>query len=148
MALNIQDFDLLAFSKMAEIHFGVGAVMAKLNGYAFFMHQNDFKRISESMTADFSFYKPIKGQEIAGDSGGFHHNITLNGVLVAQPLNALDPFKYMLMNREPLVLSTLTFDYDVLMMNISLGKEKFGLIGDHRVQSYTISLKRIYGAKL
>lgn len=147
MAVHIPDFNLSAFAGLASSVFADnnGAVMGKLDDFAFFMHKNDFKQIQESMTADFSSYKPIKGQELLGDSGGFSHNITLNGVLVAEPIEGLNPLKFMLMERKPLQFTTLTFDYDVVMVSYSPTKQSFGLIGDHRVESYNIVLKRIYG---
>ena len=147
MAMHIPDFNLGAFTNLANSVFsgGGGAVMGKLDNFVFFMHKNNFQQIQESMSADFSSYKPIKGQELLGDSGGFNHTITLNGVLVAQPINALNPLKFMLMERKPLSFTTLTFDYDVVMTSYSPTKQSFGLIGDHRVESYNIVLKRIYG---
>ena len=147
MAVKIPDFNIGAFGFLANSIFSGagGAVMGKLDDFAFFMNQNDFKQITENMTAEFSSYKPIKGQKLLGDSGGFEHIITLNGVLVAKPIDGLNPLKYMLMERKPLVFSTLTFDYDVVMKTYSPTKQKFGLIGDHRVESYNIVLERIYG---
>ena len=146
MAVNIPDFNISAFAGLANSIFGgAGAVMGKLDDFAFFMHQNDFKQISENMTASFSSYQPIKGQKLLGDSGGFEHIITLNGVLVAEPIEGLNPLKFMLMERKPLQFTTLTFDYDVVMKSYSPTKQSFGLIGDHRVESYNIVLERIYG---
>lgn len=122
--------------------------MGKIGMFPFFMHHNEFKRITETLTANFGSYKPIKGQEILSDSGGFGRQFTMNGILVAEPIHALKPLDYLLMMRKPVRFTTLEHDFDVVMTNLSKTKEYFTIHGTHRVQSYNISMKEVYGSLL
>ena len=121
-----------------------GVSMGKIGMYPFFMHTNDFKAIEESLTASFGSFKPIKGQDILSDSGGYGSSIKLNGVLVAQSLNALKPLKWYLKKREPIRFTTISFDKEVVITSLQTTKNFFTTTGAFRVQSYNIVLKEVY----
>ena len=153
MELELPDFDLSALESMANSFFyasqavnGQGAVMGKLGLFPFFMHHNEFKTITETLNADFSSYKPIKGQEVLGDSGGFSGNITLNGILVAEPIHAVEPLKWLLKMRNPLRFTTLESDIEAVITSLTATKTYFTIHGTHRVQTYNITLKEVYGS--
>jgi len=151
MDFNLPDFDISILENLATAYFYAsqftdsGAVMGKLGLYPFFMHKNEFKQIQESLTADFSSYKPIKGQEVIGDSGGFSNNIALNGILVAESIYAVEPLKWLLKLRKPIRLTTLESDITVVITSVRATKSYFTIHGSHRVQSYDITLKEVYG---
>ena len=143
MAVFIPDLaPLLSFA--TEI-FGTGTVMGKLGDFPFYMHKNDYKQIARSRKADFSEYKPIKGQALTGDSGGTSHIIRLNGVLVAEPTTSLVGLENMLLLREPIRFTTMDYDCECVMTDLDIVDSNFHLYGDARVSRYSISLKEIYG---
>lgn len=121
-----------------------GVSMGKLGSYPFFMHTNDYKVIEESLSASFGSFKPIKGQEILSDSGGYDGVIRLNGVLVAQSLHALKPLEWYLKRREAIRFTTISFDKEVVITNLQTTKNFFATTGAFRVQSYNIALKEVY----
>lgn len=152
MAVTLPEFDFASLQSMANAFFygnaskgGQGAVMGKLGEFPFYMHRNDFKQIAHSLKADFSSYKPIKGLEVIGDSGGTGRTIRLNGVLVAEGVEELDPLEFLLKERKPLRFTTLTNDFHVVITNLDKVESNFYIDGTARVQRYNISLKEIYG---
>ena len=145
MAINIPDLNLSAITNIAASFFGAeGMIMGKLGDYPFFMSNNDYKQIAFSATSDFSSYKPIKGLEVTGDSGGTQGTLRLNGVLVAEPQDALSPIKDMWLLREPVRLTTLDADYDVVITNYDRVQSNFYIDGDARVNRYSLTLKEVY----
>ena len=145
MAINIPDLNLSAITNIAASFFGAeGMIMGKLGDYPFFMSRNDYKQIAFSGTADFSSYKPIKGLEVTGDSGGTQGTLRLNGVLVAEPQDALSPIKDMWLLRKPVRLTTLDADYDVVITNYDRVQSNFYIDGDARVNRYSLTLKEVY----
>ena len=145
MAINIPDFNLSALSGVASQMFGGSSSMGKLGDYPFFMHKNNYKQISFNGTADFSSYKPIKGLEVTGDSGGTQGTITLSGVLVAEPVDALGALKDMWLKRKPIRLTTLSLDTEVVITNYNEVQTNFYKDGTARVSRYTLTLKEVYG---
>jgi len=150
--VKLPDFDIGALMGVANAFFygaqlvgNQGAVMGKLGMFPFFMHHNDFKQIQEQLRASFSSYKPIKGQEVLGDSGGFGRNITLDGVLVAEPIDDLKALKWMLMMREPIRLTTIDDDLEVVIEGLTITKSNFKVNGEFTVQRYNLQLKEVYG---
>ncbi|MBL0702566.1 MAG: phage tail protein [Sulfurospirillum sp.] len=123
----------------------VGNLMGRLGNYPFFMGKNDFKKVTQTLNAEFGKYKPIKGQTVLSDSGGYDRKLTLNGILVAQSVHALKPLEWYLMKREPLRYTTLFTDMEVVITSMTENKEHFETHGLFRVQSYNITLEEVYG---
>lgn len=123
----------------------VGDLMGRLGYYPFSMSKNEFKKVTQTLNAEFGRYKPIKGQEVLTDSGGYNRKITLNGIIVAQSVHSLKPLEWYLMKREPLRFTTLFTDVEVIITSISETKEVFETHGLFRVQSYNITLEEVYG---
>ena len=121
-----------------------GKSMGKLGDYEFFMNKNDYKKISHSITATFGSFKPIKGQEVISNSGGYDRKISLNGVLVLEPLDSLKTLEDDLIAREPLRFTTLTDDIEVLITSLNIVQEHFIDDGRYTVQTYNLSLKEVY----
>ncbi len=121
-----------------------GLSMGKLGEYKFYMNKNAYKKISHSLTNSFGSFKPIKGQEIKTDSGGYSRKISLNGVLVVQSLDALDDLEADFIAREVLRFTTLTADYEVLIMSLNMVQEQFTDDGKYTVQTYNLSLEEVY----
>jgi hypothetical protein len=121
-----------------------GKSMGKLGDYEFYMHKNDYKKISHNFTATFGSFKPIKGQEIKTDSGGYSRKISLNGVLVLEPLDSLKSLEADFKAREPLRFTTLTDDIEVLITSLNIVQEHFVDDGRFTVQTYNLSLEEVY----
>jgi len=152
MAVKLPEFDFASLQSMATAFFkgnaskgGQGSVMGKLGEFPFYMYLNDFKQVSHSLKSDFSSYKPIKGLEVIGDSGGTGRTIHLNGVLVAEDAEELDPLEFLLKKRKPLRFTTLANDFNVVIIALDKVESNFYIDGTARVQRYNISLKEIYG---
>jgi hypothetical protein len=121
------------------------APMGKLGEFPFFMDENEFKKISHTFQADFTSYQPIKGQKVLGMAIGYSRKVTLNGLLVVQPKYSTEPLEWLLKIGKQLRFTTLEHDLDVVMRNLTLTKSYFFETGDHRVESYDISLEETYG---
>ena len=123
-----------------------GVSMGKLGAYPFFMHSNDYKSLEESLSADFGSFKPIKGQEILSDSGGYSEIFRLNGVLVAENIHSLKPLKWYLKRREPIRFTTVSLDFECVIKNLQIQKSHFTISGNYKVQNYNITLQKVYNA--
>jgi len=121
-----------------------GLSMGKLGDFEFFMDKNAYEKISQTITASFGSFKPIKGQEQLSDSGGFESKISMNGVLVVQPLDALKKLEDFTKKREPIRFTTLENDIDVVITSLATTKKNFLDDGKHTVQTYNLSLKEVY----
>lgn len=121
-----------------------GMNMGKIGDFAFYMDKNEYKKISHSFSAIFGEYKPVKGQKIKTDSGGYEHKVTLNGVLVVQPINALKTLEDYLKAREPIRFTTLQDDIEILINNLNMTQEHFLDDGKFTVQTYSLSLEEVY----
>ena len=145
MAISIPEFNFSALQAVADGLFGTGAPMGKLGDYPFFMHHNDYKNLSFQGTSDFSSYKPIKGLEVTGDSGGTSGTLRLSGVLVAEPVHALATLKDMWLLREPVYLTTPDAEYLVVITGYNETHSNFYIDGEARVSRYDLTLKEVYG---
>jgi len=121
-----------------------GLSMGKLGDFEFYMHKNEYKKISQTLTATHGSFKPIKGQERITDSGGYDLKLSLNGVLVVQPLDALKTLEDYLIAREPIRFTTLNDDIEVLITSLNITQEHFTDDGNYTVQTYNLSLKEVY----
>jgi len=121
-----------------------GLSMGKLGEFSFYMDKNEYKKISQTLTATNGTFKPIKGQERVSDSGGYENKISLNGVLVVQPLDALKTLEDYTKAREPIRFTTLSDDIEVLISTLTTTKEHFIDDGSYTVQTYNLSLKEVY----
>jgi hypothetical protein len=124
-----------------------GYDMGKLGDYSFYMKKNEYKKISQSFTATFGSFKPINGQERLSDSGGYSRTISLNGVLVVQPLDALKTLEDYLKARELIRFTPLFTDIDVVITSLNITQSNFiGTVDgvNATVQTYNISLKEVY----
>jgi len=152
---ELPDFDISSLESLANTFFygsslmsmaAGGSVMGKLGMYPFFMHHNTFKQLVKTINAEYSKYKPIKGQVVLGDSGGFSETFTLNGVLVAEPTQSLNPLEWYTKFRQPIRLTTLVHDEQVVINTLTETQSHFSILGRHRVQSYDISMEVVYGS--
>jgi hypothetical protein len=158
LSFDIPDFDISSLIGLASSFFGGsgaigagvagGAVMGKIGNFPFMMHQNEYKKVSKTITAEFAKYKPIEGQVLHGSSGGFTEAITVNGILVVQPINALDPLEWYVKMRSPLRYTTLDEDIDVVLTQAVFTKTHHSIHGRHRVQLYNLQMEGIYGGLL
>jgi hypothetical protein len=126
-----------------------GYDMGKLGDYSFYMKKNEYKKISQSFTATFGSFKPINGQERLSDSGGYSRTISLNGVLVVQPLDALKTLEDYLKARELIRFTSLfkNIDINVVITSLNITQSNFIDTVDGvkaTVQTYNISLKEVY----
>jgi hypothetical protein len=132
-------------SKIKELT--TGCDMGKLGDYSFYMKKNEYKKISQSFTATFGSFKPINGQERLSDSGGYSRTISLNGVLVVQPLDALKTLEYYLKARKLIRFTPLFTDIYVVITSLNITQSNFiGTVDgvNATVQTYNISLKEVY----
>ncbi len=121
-----------------------GMNMGKIGDFVFYIDKNAYKKISQTITATHGSFKPIKGQEVLSDSGGYEVKLTLNGVLVVQPLNALKKLEQYAKDREPLRFTTLQNDMEVVITSINTVKEQFTDNGSQTVTTYNLSLKEVF----
>lgn len=121
-----------------------GLSMGKLGDFEFYMSKNAYKKISQTLTAEHGSFKPIKGQERFNASGGWDRKISLDGVLVVQPLDALKTLEDYLIAREPIRFTTLNHDFEVLISSLNITQEHFLDDGNYTVQTYNLSLKEVY----
>lgn len=125
-----------------------GKDMGKIGDFAFYMDKNQYKKISQTLTATHGEFTPVKGQKSKTDSGGYDNKFTLNGVLVLQPLNALKPLEDYLKAREPIRFTTLKHDIEVLINTLSVTEEHFLDDGKGTVQTYNLSLEEVFNDEL
>ena len=118
--------------------------MGKLGDFTFYVKKNEYKKLTESFTVSFGSFKPIKGQELLSDSGGYEHKITLNGVAVVQPIGSLKTLESIAKNREIIRLTTVDIDIDVVITALTLKKSHFIDDGKYTVQTYNITLKEVF----
>jgi phage protein U len=121
-----------------------GLDMGKLGDFKFYMNKNEYKKISKKLKATFGSFKPIKGQERLSDAGGYEQTLSLNGVLVVQPLDALKSLEDYLKAREPLEFTTLRESVQVVITSLTINESFFMDNGDFTVQEYNLSLKEVY----
>ncbi len=121
-----------------------GLSMGKLGDFEFYMSKNEYKKISQTLTAEHGVFTPIKGQKRFSDSGGYTRELSLEGVLVVQPLNALKSLEDYLIARKPIRFTTLNHDFEVLISSLNITQEKFLDDGNYTVQTYNLSLKEVY----
>lgn len=121
-----------------------GSEMGKLGEFAFYMKKNAYKKITKTLTATFGSFKPIKGQERISDAGGYEGKLSLNGVLVLCPLDALKTLEDYCEAREPIRFTTLNDDIEVLITSLNITQEHFLDDGNYTVQTYSLSLKEVY----
>jgi len=140
----LYSLEQLANDYFASIGMSSGAVMGKIDGFPFAMHTNEFKKITETYSADFTSYQPIKGQEVLGMAISYKRETALNGVMVAQPINATEPLEWFLKIGKPVRFTTLDTDMEAIITKLIKNKEKFYINGKHRVETYSIILKEVY----
>jgi len=128
-----------SFSKLVS-----GMDMGKIGDFKFYMHKNEYQKISKSLSVTFGSFKPIKGQERLSDSGGFERKISLNGVLVVQPVDSLKSLEDYAEAREPLEFTTLRESIKVVITSLNINQSHFLDNGDFTVQKYNLSLKEVY----
>jgi phage protein U len=121
-----------------------GQSMGKLGEFEFYMSKNAYKKISQDITATFGSFTPIKGQERLSDSGGYDRKISLDGVLVVQPLDSLKTLEDYVTKREPIRFTTLNHDIEVVIPSLNMTQEHFLDDGNFTVQNYNLSLKEVY----
>jgi hypothetical protein len=155
---ELPDFDISSLEGLANTFFygagmlgtvtggSGGAVMGKLGMYPFFMHHNTFKQLTKTINAEFSRYKPIKGQVVLGDSGGFSETLNLNGILVAEPVHTTKPLEWYAKMRKPLRFTTLVHDEKIVITTLTKTESHFSILGRHRVQSYDLQMEVVYGS--
>ena len=144
MSSLLQKIDYLPDDPAKYLTEVVGNLMGRLGYYPFSMDKNEFKKVTQTLNAEFGRYKPIKGQTLIGNSGGYTRKINLNGILVAQSMHSLKPLEWYLMKREPIRFTTLFTDMEVIITSISETKEYFQAFGKFQVQSYNITLEEVY----
>ena len=148
--LDLSQYDYLySLEQLANDYFksiglSSGAVMGKINEFPFAIHKNELKKITETYSADFTSYQPIKGQEVLGMAISYKREITLNGVLIAQPINTTEPLEWFLKIGKSVRFTTLETDMEAIIPKLIKNKEKFYINGEHRVETYSISLKEVY----
>jgi hypothetical protein len=148
--LDLSQYDYLyALEQLANDYFssiGIssGAVMGKINEFPFAMHENEFKKITETYSADFTSYQPIKGQEVLGMAISYKRDTVLNGVMIAQPINSTEPLEWFLKIGKPIRFTTLDTDMDAVITKLIKNKENFYINGEHRLETYSIILKEVY----
>jgi hypothetical protein len=120
-----------------------GSEMGKLGHFVFYMKKNEYEKISKMLTATFGSFKPIKGQERVSDAGGYEGKISLNGVLVLCPLDALESLEDYLKARKPIRFTTLNDDVEVLLNSLTITQSHF-LNGNFTAQTYSLSLQEVY----
>lgn len=121
-----------------------GLSMGKLGDFEFYMSKNEYKKISQTLNAEHGVFTPVKGQKRFSDSGGYTRELSLEGVLVVQPLNALKSLEDYLIARKPIRFTTLNHDFEVLISSLNITQEKFLDDGNYTVQTYNLSLKEVY----
>ena len=121
-----------------------GLEMGKLGDFTFYIDKNGYKKISETITRNNAKFKPLLGQTQTIKAGGYDRKLSLNGVLVLQPLNALKKLKDYAMDGSPIRFTTLQDDIEVEIKTLTTEKEHFMDNGNQTVTTYNISLEEVY----
>jgi len=143
--LYIDALEQLANQHFSSLNLLGGVVMGKIGSFPIFMHQNHYKQIQKKIEANFTSYQPIKGQEVLGMTVSYSESITLNGVVVAQPINELKPLEWMVKMGKPTRFTTLDSDIDIVIKSLQQTQTLFYPNGEHTVNKYNLTFKGVYG---
>jgi len=121
-----------------------GMVMGKLGDFSFYMHENGYKKLKQSLTASRSSFTPIQGQKILINDTKYERKFSLSGVLVVQPINALKDLESYLISGECIRFSTIEDDFLVVINSLNSDRSFFLEDGKFTVQNYDIGFEESF----
>jgi phage protein U len=121
-----------------------GMSMGKLNDFIFYMGKNEYKKITDTITADFKAIDSNNGIERLQGRPVNKRTINMNGVLVVQPLDALKSLQADVRIGERMRFTTIDDDIFCVITSLSITKKFFTDNGSATVQEYNISLKEVF----
>ena len=120
-----------------------GMSMGMFNDFIFYMGKNEYKKITDTITAEFKSFDSLNGIESLHGNPKRRRNINLNGVLVVQPLDALKSLQADARIGESMRFTTIDDDIFCVITSLSITKKFFTDNGSATVQEYNISLKEV-----
>jgi len=118
--------------------------LAKLDDFAFIMHENEFKQLDETFTFDFAEHKKINAHTSFQKVGAYSHELKLKGLLVAKRTDKLQSIIDKSILKEPMQFTTIEHNFKVIVTQITQGKDKFMPDGTFTTQSFNIAMKRVF----
>ena len=118
--------------------------LAKLDDFAFIMHENEFKQLDETFTFDFAEHKKINAHTSFQKVGAYSHELKLKGLLVAKKTDKLQKLIDKSALKEPMQFTTVEHNFKVIITQITQGKDKFMPDGTFTTQSFNIAMKRVF----
>ena len=118
--------------------------LAKLDDFAFIMHENEFKQLDETFTFDFAEHKKINAHTSFQKVGAYSHELKLKGLLVAKRIDNLQSLIDKAILKEPMQFTTIEHNFKVIITQITQGKDKFMPDGTFTTQSFNIIIKRVF----
>lgn len=120
-----------------------GMSMGKLNDYEFFMTKNAYNSITDTMTAEFKSFDSFNGLERLYGEPKRRRTISLNGVLVVQPLDSLKNLQADIRIGQRIRFTTIDDDIYCVITSLTITKKHFTDNGSATVQEYNIKLKEV-----
>ena len=120
-----------------------GMNMGKLNDFTFYMNKNEYKKVTDTITANFKTIDSSNGFERLQGQPIIKREIKLNGVLVLQPLDSFKSLQADLRIGEIIRFTTIDDDISCVLTSLQVTKKFFTDNGSATVQEYNISLKEV-----
>jgi len=136
---------LVTIPKHPQNLIGRMMIVGKLDRYMFKIFDNAFKRVNHSLNAEFSSFKPIRGQKALGNQGGYSEIVRIDGVSVNLPISHLNYLEERLKDRMPVRFTYNNFDEHIVIKNLELVHSHFVPNGDYKVQTYNLTMEVLYG---
>jgi phage protein U len=118
--------------------------LAKLDNFAFIMHDNAFKQLDETFNFNFAEHKKINAHASFQKVGAYSHELKLKGLLVAKKTDRLQSLIDKAKLKEPMQFTTIEHNFKVIIPQITQGKNKFLPDGTFTTQSFNITMKRVF----
>lgn len=120
-----------------------GMNMGKLNDFTFYMGKNEYQKITDTLSANFSSIDSSNGVERLKGQPIIKREIKLNGVLVVQPLDSLKSLQADVRIGDKIRFTTIDDDISCVITSLQVTKRLFTDNGSATVQEYNISLKEV-----
>jgi len=129
--------------------FGVttGLLLGKLGNYPFVMNFNAYKKLNQTFQAKHSSYTPLVGQTQVLEKTSHSHVLTLNGVLVKQPVSSVDILQSYLEEGKVLRFTTNELDIEVKISSLRIVNSHHVKGGRVQVKQYNITLEETWTDK-
>jgi len=120
-----------------------GMTMGKLGDHKFYMHNNEYKKITDTINAEFKSVDSNNGLQRLYSQPKLSRTIKLNGVLVRQSEMSLKNLQADIRIGAKTRFTTFDDDIDCVITSLEITKKSFLHNGRAMVQEYNISLKEV-----